>query len=96
MIDYVVIVKKDLEKVEGILKEISGGEEKMMTLTEKWKMEGRIKGKKEALIKVIELKFGAVPENLEKVINECNDLEELDRILTKVALANSIEEINIK
>jgi len=96
VIDYVVIVKKDLEKVEGILKEISGGEEKMMTLTEKWKMEGRIKGKKEALIKVIELKFGAVPENLEKVINECNDLEELDRILTKVALANSIEEINIK
>lgn len=96
MIDYVVIVKKDLEKVEGILKEISGGEEKMMTLTEKWKMEGRIKGKKEALIKVIELKFGAVPEDLEKVINECNDLEELDRILTKVALANSIDEINIK
>jgi len=96
VIDYVVIVKKDLEKVEGILKEISGGEEKMMTLTEKWKMEGRIKGKKEALIKVIELKFGAVPEDLEKVINECNDLEELDRILTKVALANSIDEINIK
>jgi hypothetical protein len=96
VIDYVVIVKKDLEKVERILKEISGGEEKMMTLTEKWKMEGRIKGKKEALIKVIELKFGAVPEDLEKVINECNDLEELDRILTKVALANSIDEINIK
>jgi len=107
VIDYVVIVKKDLEKVEEILKEISGGEEKMMTLTEKWKMEGwmvgkaegkmegKIEGKKEALIKLIQLKFGAVPENLEKVINECNDLEELDRILTKVALANSIDEINI-
>jgi len=74
---------------------ISGGEEKMMTLTEKWKMEGWIKGKKEALIKLIQLKFGAVPEDLEKVINECKDLEELDRVLTKVALANSIEEINI-
>jgi len=99
VIDYVVIVKKDLEKVEEILKEISGGEEKMMTLTEKWKMEGwmvgKAEGKKEALIKLIQLKFGAVPENLEKVINECNDLEELDRILTKVALANSIDEINI-
>ncbi len=108
VIDYVVIVKKDLEKVEEILKEISGGEEKMMTLTEKWKMEGwmvgkaegkiegKIEGKKEALIKLIQLKFGAVPENLEKVIYECKDLEELDKILTKVALANSIEEINIK
>jgi len=68
VIDYVVIVKKDLEKVEEILKEISGGEGKMMTLTEKWKMEGWIKGKKEALIKLIQLKFGAVPEDLEKVI----------------------------
>jgi hypothetical protein len=87
---------------------ISRGEERMMTLTEKWKMEGwmvgkaegkiegKIEGKKEALIKLIQLKFGAVPEDLEKVIYECNDLEELDKILTKVALANSIEEINIK
>ena len=100
VIDYVVIVKKDLEKMEEILKEISGGEEKMMTLTEKWKMEGwmvgKVEGKKEALIKLIQLKFGAVPENLEKVIYECKDLEELDKILTKVALANSIEEIIIK
>jgi hypothetical protein len=47
------------------------------------------------LIKLIQLKFGAVPENLEKVIYECEDLEELDKILTKVALANNIEEINI-
>jgi hypothetical protein len=76
----------------------------MMTLTEKWKMEGwmvgkaegKIEGKKEVLIKLIQLKFGVVPEDLEKVINKCNDLEELDKILTKVALANSIEEINIK
>jgi len=108
VIDYVVIVKKDLEKVEEILKEISGGEEKMMTLTEKWKMEGwmvgkaegkmegKMEGKKEALIKLIQLKFGVAAENLEKVIYECKDLEELDKILTKVALANSIEEINIK
>jgi predicted transposase YdaD len=80
----------------------------MMTLTEKWKMEGwmvgkvkgkiegKIEGKKEALIKLIQLKFGAAAENLEKVIYECKDLEELDKILTKVALANSNEEINIK
>jgi hypothetical protein len=33
------------------------------------------------LIKLIQLKFGAVPENLEKVIYECKGLEELDKIL---------------
>jgi hypothetical protein len=79
---------------------ISRGEERMMTLTEKWKMEGwmfgKIEGKKDALTKLIQLKFGAAAENLEKVIYECKDLEELDKILTKVALANSIEEVNIK
>jgi len=62
----------------------------------KGKIEGKIEGKKEALIKLIQLKFGAAAENLEKVIYECKDLEELDKILTKVALANSNEEINIK
>jgi len=87
----------------GKSKAISGGEEKIMTLTEKWKMEGwmvgktegKMKGKKEALIKLIQLKFGVAAENLEKVIYECKDLEELDKILKKVALTNSIEEINI-
>jgi hypothetical protein len=59
-------------------------------------MASKIEGKKGLLIKLIQLKFGVVPENLEKVINECKDLEELDKILTKVVLANSIEEINIK
>jgi len=93
--------------VEEILKEISGVKKKMTTLPEKWKIEGwmvgkvegkiegKIEGKKDALIKLVQLKFGAVPENLEKVIYECKDLEELDKILTKVTLANSIEEINI-
>jgi hypothetical protein len=49
------------------------------------------------LIKLIQLKFRAVPENSEKVIYECKDLKELDKILiTKVVLANNIKEINIK
>jgi len=46
-----------------------------MTLTEKWKMEGwmvgktegKMEGKKKALIKLIQLKFGVAAENLEKL-----------------------------
>jgi hypothetical protein len=81
----------------------------MMTLTEKWKMEGWIKGKMEGklegkleakmedLIKLTQLKFGTVPESLEKIIKQCNEIEELDKIFTKVALAKSIKELeNIK
>ncbi|ACN99568.1 conserved hypothetical protein [Sulfurihydrogenibium azorense Az-Fu1] len=53
IIDYTVIIKKDLETIEKVLEEI-GGEEKMMTLTEKWKMEGLKKGMEEGLKKGIE------------------------------------------
>jgi len=51
----------------------------------------------EDLIKLTQLKFGIVPESLEKIIKQCKDIEELDKIFTKVALAKSIEELeNIK
>jgi len=88
-----------------LAEEVIGGDEKMMTLTEKWKMEGWIKGKMEGkleaktedLIKLTQLKFGTVPESLEKIIRQCKEVEELDKIFTKVALAKSIEELeNIK
>jgi hypothetical protein len=78
-----------------------GGEKEMMTLTEKWKMEGLqqglqqglIKAKQEDIIKLINLEFGRVPEELEKLISDINDLEELDKLFTKVFLANSLEEL---
>jgi hypothetical protein len=68
-----------------------------ITLTEKWKMEGLqqgiIEGQKKAILKSIQLKFGRVPEELEKLISDINDLEELDKLFTKVFLANSLEEL---
>jgi len=64
-----------------------------MTLTEKWKMEGIIGAKKEDILKLINLKFERVPEGLEKLISGINDLEELDKLFTKVFLANSLEEL---
>jgi predicted transposase/invertase (TIGR01784 family) len=101
ILDYIVLVKKDAEKVEKILKEISGGDEKLMTLTEKWKMEGWMKGKLEGrleaqrkdIFKLIQLRFGNIPESLESFINKCEDTDKLDEIFTKVALAKSVEEL---
>jgi len=77
----------------------------MMTLTEKWKMEGLqqglqqgiqqglIKAKQEDIVKLIKVRFGNVPENVEKFISNINDLEELDELFTKAILANSLEEL---
>ncbi len=84
-----------------LAEEVVGGDEKMITLTEKWKIEGKMEGKLEAkmedLIKLTQLKFGVIPESLEKIIRQCKEIEELDKIFTKVALAKSIKELeNIK
>jgi len=76
-------------------------EKEMMILTEKWKMEGLqqglqqglIKAKQEDIVKLIKVRFGNVPENVEKLISNINDLEELDELFTKAILANSLEEL---
>jgi hypothetical protein len=100
ILDYISVVNNPQE-IENVLKEILGGEKEMMTLTEKWKMEGlqqglqqgMIEGQKKAILKSIQLKFGRVPEELEKLISDINDLEELDKLFTKVFLTNSLEEL---
>ncbi|MFP3159681.1 MAG: hypothetical protein RXR65_07950, partial [Hydrogenobaculum sp.] len=49
VLDYIVSVKNNPEEVENILKELTGGDEKIMTLTEKWKMEGLQEGLEKGL-----------------------------------------------
>ena len=49
ILDYISVVNNPQE-VENVLKEILGGEKDMMTLTEKWKMEGLQQGLKQGMI----------------------------------------------
>ncbi|MBX0311613.1 MAG: hypothetical protein JHC31_07515, partial [Sulfurihydrogenibium sp.] len=51
------------------------------------------KAKQEDIIKLINLKFGRISEEIKKSILEISDLEELDKLFTKVFLANSLEEL---
>jgi cation transport regulator ChaC len=55
--------------------------------------QGLIKAKQEDIVKLIKVRFGNVPENVEKLISNINDLEELDKLFTKAILANSLEEL---
>jgi len=105
VLDYIVSVKNNPEEVENILKELTGGDEKIMTLTEKWKMEGLqeglekglqkglIKAKKDDIKSAILIKFGILPKELEEKIENTNDIQILDDIFKKVILAGKIEEI---
>jgi len=71
-LDYIVSVKNNPEEVENILKELTGGDEKIMTLTEKWKMEGKqeglIKAKKDDIKSAVLIKFVVLPKELEEKI----------------------------
>ena len=90
-------MKDNPEEVETILKELTGGDEKVMTLTEKWKMEGLqkglIKAKKDAIKSAMLIKFGVLPKELEEKIENTDDIEVLDETFKKVILASKIEEI---
>ena len=106
-------MKNNPEEVESILKELTGGDEKIMTLTEKWMMEGLQKGLQEGLQKgkqeglqegslkakrdyvksAILMKFGVLPKELEEKIESTDDIQILDDMLKRVALASKIEEI---
>jgi predicted transposase/invertase (TIGR01784 family) len=105
VLDYIVSVKDNPEEVETILKKLTGGDEKVMTLTEKWKMEGKqegkqeglqeglIKAKKDDIKSAILIKFGILPKELEEKIETTDDIQTLDDIFKKVILATKIEEI---
>jgi len=104
-LDYIVFVKNNPEEVENILKELTGGDKKVMTLTEKWKMEGLqeglekglqkglIKAKKDDIKSAVLIKFGLLPKELEEKIENTNDIQILDDMFKKVILAGKIEEI---
>jgi len=111
--NYISYVKCDTKEAENALKELIGGDEKIMTLTEKWMMEGLQKGLQEGLQKgkqeglqegslktkkydvksAILIKFGVLPKELEEKIESTDDVQTLDDMLKRVALAGKIEEI---
>ena len=103
--NYISYVKGDTKEAENALKELIGGDEKAMTLIEKWIMEGLekgkqeglqeglIKAKKDAIKSAILIKFGVLPKELEEKIENTNDIQILDDMFKKVILAGKIEEI---
>jgi hypothetical protein len=107
--NYISYVKGDTKEAENALKELIGGDEKAMTLIEKWIMEGLEKGKQEGLQEGLEkglikakkddiksailIKFGLLPKELEEKIETTDDIQTLDEMFKKVILAGKIEEI---
>jgi hypothetical protein len=75
---------------EGLQK---GKQEGLREGLEKGKQEGSLKTKKDDIKSVILIKFGVLPKELEEKIESTDDIQILDDMLKRVALAGKIEEI---
>src|SRR5690606_27510036 len=66
-----------------------------MSLRKQWieegREEGRAEGRAEVLLKLLQLKFGALPESAEEKVRRAS-LEELDRWAERVLSAQSLED----
>ncbi|MGC8483648.1 MAG: DUF4351 domain-containing protein [Thermodesulfobium sp.] len=86
-----------------------GGEEELITLTKKWKMEGkeegRIEGKMEGkmegmlfeaqdmVLNAIEAKFDTISPEIESKVKSISDRERLKNIMKAIFKINSISEL---
>ncbi|WP_148223180.1 hypothetical protein [Calditerrivibrio nitroreducens] len=99
IIDYTVLVKRDIETVESILIEI-GGQERMQTLTEKWKQEGLQQGIQQgvlleaqlSVIDILETRFKNVSDFIKEKISSIDELDRVKHIRRKALEVGSIEE----
>ncbi len=92
------------EKTQELISEI-GGEEELITLTKKWKMEGKEEGKIEGkmegmlldaqdmVLNAIEAKFDAFSPEIESKVKSISDRERLKNIMKAMFKINSIKEL---
>jgi hypothetical protein len=65
----------------------------MMTLTEKWKLDGKSENLRENIIDLMDVRFGAVDETIVEKINKTNNIDTLRRILRLVGRSQSLDEV---
>jgi len=65
----------------------------MMTLTEKWKLDGKLENLRENIIDLMDVRFGAVDETIVEKINKTNDIDTLRQILRLIGRSQSLDEV---
>jgi hypothetical protein len=57
--------------------------------------QGELKAKREAVLKIMQLRFDSVPESVVRKVKSIRRMERLDALLKKAVIANSISEIEL-
>ena len=63
-------------------------------LIEQGKAEGKVEGKQDAVLKLLQLRFQDVPEVLSREISNIHNLARLDTLLEQAMTAQSLDEID--
>ncbi|MCS6860322.1 MAG: DUF4351 domain-containing protein [Abditibacteriales bacterium] len=69
--------------------------EMQMTWADRMKLEGEVRGKREALLRQLSLKFGPLPEEVTARVQAIGS-EELDAYLDRILFANSLAEMGLE
>jgi hypothetical protein len=65
----------------------------MITLTEKWKLDGKLETLRENIIDLMDVRFGAVDETIVEEINKTNNIDTLRQILRLIGRSQSLGEV---
>ena len=72
----------------------------MSTMVEYWLEKGEAKGKAEGkadtIVLILNSKFGFIPEDVEKRINQITDIEQLNQLAKSILSCQSLEEFENK
>ncbi len=58
--------------------------------------EGREEAKQEDIIKLLQIKFGTIPESITKKINSIQNLSRLNSLFEKAATIDTLDEIGLQ
>ena len=68
----------------------------MSTMVEHWRKEGRVEGKAEGkadtIVLILNSKFGFIPDDVEKRINQITDIEQLNHLILFATRCQSLED----
>lgn len=83
---------KDLEKVMSDQAFLKGGKNIMQTIAEYLKQEGIQLKSKEDIRKILEIRFGVIPSEVNLFLEKTNDLQQLDQMLVNAVRVPSLSD----
>ncbi len=88
-----LVTRKEYRKVQDV--ELTWSEKLEQKGLEKGREEGLVTGKREAVLRLLTAKFGALPESTRKHVERIDSADELNGYLDRVLVATSLKDMEL-